>query len=306
MTLEAVTSVDINTDEVSTTPKIKCANESCEKLCCPCTGDTCQNLCRSYSFKYLVNRSLCYKICCAVELRNITEVPEIVNIPHGEVVLLIQDTGIQIIRDYSLKITYNWEEIEITFCKITTIQPNVFKGFTKLKKLHLNDNLISHFYHGTFSDLHNLRYLTLYKNRLTSVYIFNGLPNLGLLQFSSNRITHLDNNSFCQSVNIEINISNSKISIPGDCKVTNIYSIDLSDNNLTTVAQYSFRPIENLEFLYLEKNRLKEIKNGTFEGNTKLTGVQLSRNKIIHFTKDSFPETLKRLDLDGNRLVHLD
>ena len=122
LTLEAVTSVDINTDEVSTTPKIKCANESCEKLCCPCTGDTCQNLCRSNSFKYLVKRSLCYKICCAVELRNITEVPEIVNIPHGEVILLIQDTDIQIIRDYSLKITYNWEEIEITFCKITTIQ----------------------------------------------------------------------------------------------------------------------------------------------------------------------------------------
>ena len=126
-----------------------------------------------------------------------------------------------------------------------------------------------------------------------------------ILQFSSNRITHLDNNSFCQSVNIEINISNSKISIPDQCKVTNIYSIDLTDNNLTTVAQHSFRPIKNLENLYLEKNRLKEIKDGTFEGNTKLTRVQLSRNNIRHFTKDSFPETLKRLDLDGNRLVHL-
>ena len=85
-----------------------------------------------------------------MKLRNITEVPEIVNIPYGEVILLIQDTDIQIIRDYSLKITYNWEEIEITFCKIATIQPNAFKGFTKLKKLHLNDNLISHFYHRTF------------------------------------------------------------------------------------------------------------------------------------------------------------
>ena len=183
LTFKVVTSIDVNTDEVTSTPKIKCANESCEKMCCPCTGSICQNLCRSNSFKYLFKRSLCYKTCCAVELRNITEMPEIVNMPHGEVILLIQDTDIQIIRDYSLKITYNWEEIEITFCKITTIQPNSFKGFTKLKKLHLNDNLISHFYHGTFSYLHNLRYLTLYKNRLTSVYIFNGLPNLGLLQF---------------------------------------------------------------------------------------------------------------------------
>ena len=290
----AESSYDIQTDEESSTPKIKCQRQSCENYCCPCNGDICYDLCKYGNIKY----NVCAKTCCAMELRNVTEVPKILSIPHDQVYLVIQNTDIQIIRHHSLQMTHTWKEITITFSKITTIQNNAFKGFIQLRRLFLNDNLISYFYHGTFSDLKNLIYLTVARNRLTSVFTITGLKHLDLLVLSSNRITHLDNNNFSPCTNAEINILD-------DCKITNIDTIDLSDNNLTTIAKNSFRHLESLRILNFSENRLTELRDKVLEEKTKLIVLYLSNNEINHFTKDSFPGTLIRLELDGNRLMHL-
>ena len=309
LTLEAVNSLDIKTDEESATPKVKCQEESCEHICCPCKGYLCKSICSFDFFGYYLHSvketGFCSKICCVVKLKNTTEVPEIENIPYGEVNLLIHQTDIQIVKDYSLKVTNTWEEIEITFNEITTIQANAFKGFTKLKRLYLNDNLISHFYQGTFSDLHNLQYLTVYKNRLIFVSGFNGLNLLNSLLISSNRIMHLDQYSFCPCFHKEINISNNKFNLADDCNGKNLYLIDLSDNNLTTIAQHSFRHMSNLKILKLNKNRLTELNNETFEGNFNLTSLHLSKNGINYLNTESFPETIIQLHLDGNKLKYL-
>ena len=74
LSLEAVTSLDIDTDEESNRLKIKYQRQSCEKFCCPCSGFLCHDLCKS-------DENACAKVCCAMELRNISEVPKIVNIP---------------------------------------------------------------------------------------------------------------------------------------------------------------------------------------------------------------------------------
>ena len=55
-------------------------------------------------------KSFCYAQCCAAELRNITEIPEY----------------IQILKAGSLK--NDWEHIYLTHSKITTIESNTFKG----------------------------------------------------------------------------------------------------------------------------------------------------------------------------------
>ena len=221
-------------------------------------------------------------------LRNVSEVPKIVNIPQGKVYLLIQYTDIQIIRHHSLQMTHTWEEITITFSKIKTIQANAFKGLKKLRILLLNDNLISHFYCGTFSDLNNLVYISVERNRLTSVFTLTGLKHLDSLILSSNRIAHLDNNSFSPCVHTEINTT------VGCKSAKDVYTIDLSDNDLTAIAQNSFRCFENLVILNLNKNKLTEIEDKALEGNTKLTVISLSKNEIKHFTMDSFPEILRR------------
>ena len=148
---------NMNIDIKDPNLKIRCLVTYCNKLCtqhCQCTGHLCEILCKSNPWGIPEKKPFCYAHCCAVELRNITAIPEIVDIPHGNVRLVIKYTDIEIIKDDSLK--NNWSQISVTYSKITIIEPNAFKNFTKLEELYLNNNLISYIHHGTFSGSDNL------------------------------------------------------------------------------------------------------------------------------------------------------
>ena len=193
--------------------KIRCLKTYCIKLCnlhCQCTGNLCERLCKSNPWGIPEKKSFCYAHCCAVELRNITEIPEIVDIPHGNVRLIIKLTDIHIIKDDSLK--NDWSHIYLTHSIITTIEPNAFKIFTKLHQLHLNNNLISYIHHGTFSGSDNLFEIYMYNNRLTTVYSFSGLKALSSLTLFSNRISSsIFCTTFQNSKNEDITKSNIDI-----------------------------------------------------------------------------------------------
>ena len=49
-----------------------------------------EKLCKSNPWGIPEKKSFCYAHCCAAELRIITEIPEIVDIPHGNVRLIIK------------------------------------------------------------------------------------------------------------------------------------------------------------------------------------------------------------------------
>ena len=280
--------------------KIICKKTFCNRLCrldCPCTGEFCDSLCKRNPWGVFEKKSFCYAHCCAVELRNIAEIPEIVNIPHGNVRLVIKYTDIQILKAGSLK--NDWEQIYLTHSKITTIESNTFRGLAKLERLYLYNNLISHIQYGAFTNLENLFMLCMYENRLTTLNSVSELKNLKSLTLFSNRIS---SNTLC-SVLEDQTVSNMKIA--QDCTFPKIYNLDLKDNNFTTLRKHIFKNFEDLENINLSGNKLTWIVDGTFELNTKLEILHLSDNKITHFTMNSFPETLTRLDLDGNRLVYL-
>ena len=272
------------------------------KLYCPCSGQFCDSLCSRNPWGIFEQKSFCYADCCAAELRNITEIPEIVDIPLGNVRLVVQYTDIHILKSGSLK--NDWEQIYLTHSKLTTIESNTFRGLTKLKRLYLYNNLISHIHPEAFKNLENLFILCMYENRITTLYSFGGLESPISLTLFSNRIS---SSTFClESGGKEYeNKTISDTRVDQDCTFPNIYDLDLKKNNFKTIRKHMFRNFEDLEKINLSGNKLTHIVNGTFLVNTNLKTLHLSDNRITHFTMDSFPETLVRLDLDGNRLMYL-
>ena len=296
---------NMNIDIKDSNLKIRCLATYCNKLCtqhCQCTGHLCEILCKSNPWGIPEKKPFCYAHCCAVELRNITAIPEIVDIPNGNVRLVIKYTDIEIIKDDSLK--NNWSEISLTYSKITIIEPNAFKNLTKLEKLYLNNNLISYIHHGTFAGSDNLFDICIHNNMLITVYSFSGIKTLSSLTLFSNRIS---SGTFCtsrQSFKNE-NITKTDFDIARDCKFTNVEYLDLKGNNMKPLTKNKFRNFKELYNLDLSQNKLSQIEDGTFAMNTNLRYLALSNNLITDFSAESFPGTLRRLDLDGNRLIHL-
>ena len=188
-TLALIGIMPMNQMKIYYNSKIRCLKTVCIELCnlqCPCTGYLCKILSKSNLWGIPEQKSFCYGHCCAAGLRNIIDIHEIVDILHGKVRLVMKYTDIQIIKDDSLK--NNWSEIYLTHSNISTIEPNAFKNFTKLEKLHLSNNLISYIHHGTFSGSDNLFQICMHNNRLTAVYSFSGLKSLSSLILFSNKV----------------------------------------------------------------------------------------------------------------------
>ena len=282
--------------------KIICKRTTCIELCqlyCPCAGQLCDSLCSKNPWGSFEKKSFCYADFCAAELRNITEIPEIVDIPLGNIRLVVKYTDIHILKSGSLK--NDWEQIYLTHSKITTIESNIFIGLTRLKRLYLYNNLISHIHSGAFKNLENLFILCMYENGITTLYSFGGLKSPISLTLFSNRIS--SNTFFTVSEGIgKASTINITMSSAKTHKFPNIDDLDLKDNNFKTLSKGIFRNFQDLKRLNLGENKLSLIEDGTFEGNTKLSYLFLSNNKITNFTTDSFPEKLRSLYLDGNRL----
>ncbi|XKL63724.1 hypothetical protein PGB90_006088 [Kerria lacca] len=107
--------------------------------------------------------------------------------------------------------------------------------------------------------------------------------------------------------------------------------LDLSNNNITDLTPFIFKPLWKLGVLMLQNNKIKIVKNNTFFGLSKLknlhlehnqietlhsmafyglsslTILDLSKQKISHIEKDAFLglRMLTRLDLSWNKLLNL-
>ncbi|XP_033117025.1 toll-like receptor 13 [Anneissia japonica] len=80
------------------------------------------------------------------------------------------------------------ELLHLKFCRITTLDSDVFKHCKQLKKVDLSDNSIVSFPTNVFQNLSALMYLYLYDNNLSQ------LPNQAFVRSSSIHTITLDNN----------------------------------------------------------------------------------------------------------------
>ncbi|XP_030830332.1 leucine-rich repeat-containing protein 15-like [Strongylocentrotus purpuratus] len=173
---------------------------------------------------------------------------------------------------------------------ITTIEPQIFRGFPFLKYLLLSNNNISHIEANTFIGAPQLKSIKLLYNNLQTFdgYALNGTENrLRNIYLSRNSLRVIENGTFQLVPKLEV--------------------IDLYQNHLSQLTSGVFQELKNLERLFLGMNKLLDLPEDIFKDLSSLVYLDLSNNSLSSLTIDLFVhmDHLMTIDLSGNRLVLL-
>ncbi|XP_053134286.1 toll-like receptor 5 [Hemicordylus capensis] len=196
---------------------------------------------------------------------------------------------------------------------IGAVQQGALEGLRSLQILDLQDNALSRVPMGR---LPSLRLLVLRQNRIRDAWGIERLaPNLTHLDFSSNRLSSLDQ-LWAQLGGIPtllfLDVSGNQLS---RCSRVQdgprlLRELDLSQNHLARVWTTGgcvaiFQHLESLTLLNLSSNSLQALPEGLFQGLASLRTLDLSANFLPTLPEKIFLglHSLNTIRLQGNPLV---
>ena len=173
----------------------------------------------------------------------------------------------------------NLEVLDFSYNHISVLN-DVFLSVRNLKKLYLNNNYITYVISTAFIQLPNLTDLHLENNMigLLSSNVFDELTQLRYLNLNDNRISQMYPNSLWKLKEINsLYLRNNRLTHRIDhlffSQNSNLFDLDLSDNNLSMVDTYTFDECPNLMFLNLKVRGVFEI--NSIRNLTSLTKFEL-------------------------------
>ncbi|KAG7173081.1 insulin-like growth factor-binding protein complex acid labile subunit [Homarus americanus] len=196
--------------------------------------------------------------------------------------------------------------LNLTNNNITLLYDSHLKGMRSLEALHLDDNHITILASGTFRSLESLESLTLARNKLRVIAprVFLLLSRLRYLDLSGNAIQELDPEDLKD-------IPALRTLLCAECGLTRVKSLvyrmlplletlDLRDNRITSLAPEEYMDLDYLKRLYLDGNRIFELKDYTFKG-VALQHLGLARNKMERISRMAFEDcSVLSIDLSSN------
>ncbi|XP_061527050.1 leucine-rich repeat transmembrane neuronal protein 4 [Phycodurus eques] len=161
-----------------------------------------------------------------------------------------------------------------------------------------------------FAHLNQLVWLYLDHNSISAVDVlaFHGVRRLKELIISSNKITHLHNNTFSAIPNLRnLDLSYNKLQSlqPGHLfGLRKLQNLHLRSNGLKQIIVRTFLECRSLEFLDLGYNRLRSLTRTTFLGLFRLKELHLEHNQFSRINFYIFPRltNLQALYLQWNRI----
>jgi len=199
-------------------------------------------------------------------------------------ILELSDCKITTIENSTFNGLISLEELYLSFNRIKSINEELFIGLNSLQILDLGSNSLSTLSTNVFSNILNLQEIYLYNNGLCEINsIFKRLSNLKKIIYNGNKIKSINKNSFQELSNLEnLDLMNNQITeINFLNNLTMLKELVLCGNKLDTIDFYSFQDLFNLVKLYLNRNQITRInrKEG-FKGLTKLKQLYLGDNLI--------------------------
>ncbi|XP_059477739.1 toll-like receptor 6 [Neocloeon triangulifer] len=199
--------------------------------------------------------------------------------------------------------------LDISYNRITTLNPDFFKDLYTLQILNLEHNLIETLPADTFSPLSNLHTLVLSFNKLANVdpFSFNGLYALSLLSLDNNlfQTLHIDSLRNCtslQDLNLNGNLLTNVPPALHDMRL--LRTVDLGENSIEQLESPAFKGMDNLYGLRLIGNQISNLTRRSFADLPALQILNLARNNISKIEPSTFDanENLQAIRLDANLL----
>lgn len=185
----------------------------------------------------------------------------------------------------------------------------VFQNLNSIRRLIINDNNIDRLKKQTFFNLNNLETLDLKFNNLKHLdeFVFDTLINLEELDLSNNLLVSILKRPFKNLPNLRqvTFLNNQLIFIDSNVflNINHLKELDLSNN---IFGKLNFENLEQLEFLRMNSNKIKNADCKEIYKLKKLKMFELDQNEIGSFQCDlkRFPN-LYLVSLKGNRLTTL-
>ncbi|XP_051163678.1 protein artichoke [Leptopilina boulardi] len=223
--------------------------------------------------------------------------------------------------------------LDISANGIERILPGTLSGLVSLKKLLLGYNALRVLEDGTFDGLFRLELLDLKYNRLDTIHgrsfkpltmlmdlnlrgnrfeiirpdVFQENRRLQKLDISRNNLAQIPHPTFASTRDLrELYASHNTLTeLPGSLHdLTALQVLDLSFNKLNILSPDTLSSLTSLLELKLVRNRIKELREGAFDGLPRLNLIDLENNDLRVIERNSIralPE-LQALRLGKNRI----
>ncbi|XP_058821803.1 chaoptin [Topomyia yanbarensis] len=244
--------------------------------------------------------------------------------------LILADNSISLVLPGSVSGLPNLDSIDLSGNNLAHIDPTAFKdGLGKLSKVFLGNNLLSHIPYGALQPLRLLRVLDLSHNLIRTMspdeadakisfkltldvlqLQYNSIEQIPSISFSffdtinstfldGNPINHIEDNAFRQAKIRELYIRNCGLDFISPEAFSGLESslqvLDLTGNNLTHLADNLFQGFDNLRFLSIKDNLIKQLDQ---RNASPFAGVNLFR--LDTTGNQNKPFTLKQLSVMKN------
>uniref|UniRef100_A0A8C9ZK27 Leucine rich repeat transmembrane neuronal 4 n=1 Tax=Sander lucioperca TaxID=283035 RepID=A0A8C9ZK27_SANLU len=201
-------------------------------------------------------------------------------------------------------------EGKIVYCESGIFQAIPENITTGCQGLSLRYNSLLVLLPYQFAHLNQLIWLYLDHNSIRDIdaLAFHGVRRLKELILSSNKITHLHNNTFSAIPNLRnLDLSYNQLQSlqPGHFYgLRKLQNLHLRSNGLKQIIIRTFLECRSLEFLDLGYNRLRSLTRTTFLGLFKLKELHLEHNQFSRINFFIFPRltNLQALYLQWNRI----
>lgn len=199
--------------------------------------------------------------------------------------------------------------LNITNCRLKTIQRETFAYLPNLEVLNLEGNHISRF-HKIFIRNVKLRHLNIQSNYEYKVLGHDFPTSIEWLNLANNNLSVAFCRGFRYLHNLKyLNLSNVLVGEFDACFPAHLISLevlDFSHNELRYLEDDLVAGLDHLKYLYLNNDQITFIDEGAFNGLLNLEFLDLSENFLQSLPKACFADlkSLLTLNLGGNR-IHL-
>ncbi|KAK4296125.1 hypothetical protein Pmani_031357 [Petrolisthes manimaculis] len=190
----------------------------------------------------------------------------------------------------------------------SVLTPYTLSGFVRVRELNVEFCKISSLEDNTFINFRNLRNLTLRTRNLEwaavsltpKPEVFRPLHQLERLDLSTNNVWELPPGVFCHLANLkQLNLSYNHLQDLSQlgfgegetsCR-SDVSLLDLSHNDVTVVGAGALRGLARLHRLLLQHNDLAKLDDNALQGLASLHTLDISHNRLVALPDDAFLHT---------------